>query len=101
AVDAGDVQALLAFGHGAAEDDVLDLGGVERRHPRQRGGDGRRGEIVGTGVAQRAVRGLADGRADGSDDDGFRHGGRVSLLGYSLSRSAIVSAISLTWPSNR
>ncbi len=72
--DARDVHALLAFGHGAAEDHVVDFLGVESGHAGERFLDGQRGKIVGPRGAQRALVGPADGRADGRNDDGFRHG---------------------------
>src|SRR5260370_13621671 len=72
--DARDVHALLAFGHGAAEDDVVDLLGVDGGHAGERFLDGESGEIVGARGAQRSFVGAAYGSADGRDDYGFGHG---------------------------
>ena len=80
------VEARLAAGQAAAEDEVLDLAAVELgdlvEHPR----DHRRGEVVGPQVDERALQGAADGRPAGGDDDGFGHelanlsrGGRRAL----------------------
>ena len=69
--DAGDVHSLLGFGHGAAEDDVFDLGLVELRDAGEGSVDGEGGEIVGACGAKGAARGFADGGADGGGDDDF------------------------------
>src|SRR6266852_4551078 len=45
--EARDVHPLLAFGHGAAEDDVVDLPGVEAGDAGDGRADGAGGEIVG------------------------------------------------------
>ncbi len=71
--DAGDVHSLLGFGHGAAEDDVFDLGAVELRDALKGAVDGEGGEIVRARGAKRAARGLAYGGADGGCDDDFFH----------------------------
>jgi len=73
--DAGDVHALFGFGHGAAEDYVVNFFGVEAGNAGEGFLNGQRGEIVGAGGAERAFIGAADGSADGGDDDGFWHGG--------------------------
>ena len=73
--DARDVHALLAFGHGAAEDDVVNFLGIEAGNARKRFLDGERGEIVGPRGAQGAFVGAAYGGADGGNDDGFWHDG--------------------------
>ena len=71
--DARDVHALLGFGHGAAEDDVVDLLGIELRDALEGALDGDGGQIVGTGGAQGSFVGLADRGADGTDDYDFTH----------------------------
>src|SRR5690348_10267137 len=68
--DAGDVHALLGFRHGAAEDDVFDLFGIEAGDAGQRRANGDGGEVVGARRAQRAFKSFADGGADGTDDYG-------------------------------
>src|SRR5712692_8875278 len=73
--DARDVHALFAFGHGAAENYIVDFLGVEVGGAGEGLFDGESGEIVGARSAQGAFVGAADGSADGGDDDGFGHGG--------------------------
>ena len=72
--DARDVHALLGFGHGAAEDDVVDLFGVEARHAVDGGADGDGGQIIRARRAQGALAGLADSGANGTDNYGVFHG---------------------------
>src|SRR5262249_47729541 len=60
-----------ALRHGAAEDDVVDVGGRKRGGLADRGTDHLAGELVGTGLRERALRGAGDGAADGSSDDEF------------------------------
>ena len=50
--DARDVHALFAFGHGAAEDDVVDFLEVEAGNAGEGFLDGQRGEIVGARGAE-------------------------------------------------
>ena len=71
--DARDVHALLGFGHGAAQDHVLDLFGIELRHALQRAFDGHRGQIVGTRRPQSSFISLADRRPDGTYDYNVTH----------------------------
>ncbi len=71
--DFGDVHSLLGLGHGAAEDDVVDLGFVELRDACERTVDGDGGEVVGARVAEGSAGGLAYGSSDGGGDDGFIH----------------------------
>ena len=78
--DARDVHALLGFGHGAAEDDVVDFLGVEAGHAVDGGADGDGSQIVGARGAQSALAGLADGGADGTDDYGISHGQELTSL---------------------
>src|SRR5207245_7753786 len=73
--DARDVHALLAFGHGTAENYVVNFFGVEARDARQGFLDGQRGEIVGARGAERTLLSTADGSANSGDDNGFWHGG--------------------------
>src|SRR6266581_4834969 len=77
--DARDVHALFAFGHGAAENHVVNFLGVEARDARERFLDGESGEIVGARGAERTFVGAPDGSADGRDNDGFGHGGTSEL----------------------
>ncbi len=46
---ARDIPAGLAFGLGAAQDDIVELRAVEGRDPVESRGDGQRGQIVGAG----------------------------------------------------
>jgi len=50
--DARDVHSLFAFGHGATEDHVINLLGVEPRDAGERFLDGESGKIVGARGAQ-------------------------------------------------
>src|SRR5881397_4017021 len=52
--DARHVHALLAFGHGAAENHVVDFFRLKPGHARKRFLDGQRGKVVGTRGSQRA-----------------------------------------------
>src|SRR5438094_441406 len=72
--DARHVHALLAFGHGAAENHVVDFFRLKPGHARKRFLDGQRGKVVGTRGSQRAFVGAAYGSADGRNNYGFRHG---------------------------
>ena len=69
--DARDVHALLGFGHGAAQNDVFDLLGIEARDAVDGAANGDGGQIVGAGGVQRALIGFADGGANGTGDNGF------------------------------
>ena len=71
--DAGDVHALFGFGHGAAEDDVLNFLGIELGHALKRALDREGGEVIGTGGAQGSFVGFADRGTDGTDDYYFTH----------------------------
>ena len=71
--DARHVHALLGFGHGAAENHVFDLFGIELRHAFQRALDGHRGQIIGTRRPQGSFVSLADRRAHGTDNYDFTH----------------------------
>ena len=72
--DARDVHSLLGFGHGAAEDDVLDLPRVETRDAVDGRAHGDGGQIIGPRSAQRTFEGFADGGADGTGDNSVSHG---------------------------
>src|SRR5207247_10156155 len=63
--DARNVHALLAFGHGAAENHVVNLFDIESGDARDGLFDGERGQIVRPRSAQRAFEGFTDGSADG------------------------------------
>ena len=80
--DAGDVHSLLGLGHGAAEDDVFDLGAVELRDAGEGSGDGDGGEVVGARGAEGSAWGFADGGADCGGDDDFFIGPRYSAGKY-------------------
>ena len=69
----GDVVAGLAGRLAAAQDHVLDVAPVERRHLVQHGVDDERREVVGPQVLQRPLHGPADRGAGGRDDHGFGH----------------------------
>ena len=72
------VDTLLTAGQPAAQEQVVDLRGVELGHLVERGADHLRRQVVGTHVLQRPLEGPADRRAGGGDDDCLRH---VALLG--------------------
>ena len=71
--DAGDVHALFGLRHRAAEDDVLDLLGIELGHALEGALDREGGEVIGTGGAQGSFVGFADRGSDGTDDYDFTH----------------------------
>ena len=71
--DAGHVHPLLGLGHGAAEDHVFNLFGIELRHALERALDGDGRQFIGTGGAQRALEGASYRRANGGGDDDFSH----------------------------
>ena len=71
--DARHVQPLLAFGHRAADDHVLDLLWVEAFSSLDGSLDRRRRHIVGPHGGQTAAMGLADRRARAAYDDCFSH----------------------------
>jgi hypothetical protein len=71
----GQVEAGLARGLAAAEDEVVDRRRVEGGHLVEGGRDDVGGEVVGAALDQRALHGPPDGRAGRGDDDGFGHGG--------------------------
>ena len=65
----------FAFGHGAADNDVVDAGALSGLGiARQQSADHGSGEIVRPRVAKSAARGFADGGAETIDDDSFWHG---------------------------
>lgn len=75
--DARHVHALLGFGHGAADDRVIDAVDV---HARGLGDDAAqhvRKHVVGAGVAEHALGRLANRGAGGGDDVGV-----LDLLGH-------------------
>ncbi len=75
--EAGEVEALRAFGHGAAEDEVVDLGGLEAGGAAEEFADDEGGEVVGADGAEFAARGASDGGAGGGDDEGVGHGDQL------------------------
>ena len=60
--DAGHVEALLATGQAAAQDQVVDLVGVQPLHLVQRGAHHLRRQVVGPDADQRPFHGAADRR---------------------------------------
>ncbi len=76
--DARDVQALLALGHRATEDQVLDHLGLHVGDTREQRGDDFARELVGAALLERALVCATDGRANRICDDDFVesvHGG--------------------------
>ena len=72
--DARDVQALLRLGHGAAEDDVVDLFGLDRRPRAERFAITSCAERVGARVLEAALVARPNGvRTPDNDCDVFRH----------------------------
>ncbi|GAA2862510.1 hypothetical protein GCM10010472_19870 [Pseudonocardia halophobica] len=65
--------ALLAAGQPAAQQQVVDLRGVQAGDLVEGGPDDLGGEVVGAHVLQRTLAGAADGRASGGDDHGVGH----------------------------
>ena len=59
------VHPLLALGHRASDDHIVDRRGLELRHPLQRAPDRDRAKFVGPHHAERALRRLADRRPHG------------------------------------
>ena len=86
--DAGDVQALLRLGHGTSQNHILDLGRIDARRAPQRLGDRRRGELVWPRPPQRAVGGLANGRAHSRNDDRLVHISSLRRLNAELAEHA-------------
>jgi len=72
---------LLAFGHGASEDDVVDLFGVDGRDAGEGFLDGQGSEIIGARGPERAFVGAAYWGADGGDYYGFGHWDHLAALG--------------------
>ena len=72
--DAGDIHSLFAFGHGAAEDDVLNFFGIELGEAIKRAFDGDGGQFIGASGAEGSLVGAADGSADGGNYEDFTHG---------------------------
>ncbi len=68
------IHALLAFREGAAQDDVIHLGRVERRERAQQVLDHRRGHLIRPHGRQAATLGLADRRASGGHNYWFSVG---------------------------
>ncbi len=71
--DTGDVHALFGFGHGATEDDVLDLFGIELGYSLEGALDRVGGEVIRTGGAQGSFVGFADRGTNGTYDYDFTH----------------------------
>src|SRR5205807_9953463 len=71
--DTGHVHSLLGFGHGAAEDYILNFFGIELRHALERTLNSDRGQFIGTGGAKRAFESTPHGGANGGSNDNFTH----------------------------
>jgi hypothetical protein len=71
--DAPHVEAVLTAGQPAAEVQVIDAVGRQRRDLRHRSGDDVGDEVVGSDVDERTLERARDRRARGRDDDGLRH----------------------------
>ena len=71
--DARHVHARFGFGHGAAEDHVVDFVLGDLRVAFQQRADHGGRQIVRTRIAQRASRRLADGGAEAIDNYSFLH----------------------------
>ena len=84
--DARDVHALFAFGHGAAEDDVVNFFGIEARDSRKGFLDDESGEIVGAGGTQRTFVAASYRGSDGRNNDGFGHDGPRFVESFRFSR---------------
>ena len=69
----GDVHSLLALGHGATDDHVLDLFRIERRHAIYGAFHGNRAKIVGTSVTERAFGRFSHGCANRANYYCFLH----------------------------
>jgi len=69
------VAALRAVGLGAAENDVLDLGGIEPGDLAQDVLDAMSGQIVRPGHVERPAERLGERGARAGDDDSLSHGG--------------------------
>jgi hypothetical protein len=61
--EARHIQPLFAFGHGAAQNDVFDLRGIETLRARNGFLHNQRGQLVRARVAQRTLEGFADRRS--------------------------------------
>ena len=92
--DARDVQPLLGLRHRAAQDHIVDVGGLDAGRAAQRLADHGRGHLVGPDGPERAVRRLADRGACGRNDYCVLHE-------KSVSSSSSASPTSLACPSNR
>src|SRR5690606_34840748 len=86
--DAGHVHALFALGHRAADDGVVDAAGIDARRLRDHGLEHVGEHLVGTGVAEDALRSLADRGPGGGDDVGV-----LDLLAHSLVSCVVVGQL--------
>src|ERR1019366_3840924 len=91
--DARDVHALLSLGHGAAEDDILDLFGIDLRHAFERALDGHSGQIIGTRRPQSSFVSFANRRTHGTNNYDFTHS---KLLAISCRLSAVSPQLNRT-----
>ena len=71
--DAGDIQALLGFWRGAAQDNVIHVFGGDAGGAFQCGFQDFGGQIIGPGLAEGAFRGFANRRARGGYNYNFFH----------------------------
>jgi len=81
---AADVEGLLTHLHDAAHDHVFDEGGIEVVAGDE-GPEGFGGEVNRVPVLQLAVP-ATDGRPDGVDDDGGRHGAAPVVLDHAVKK---------------
>ena len=70
--EARDVHPLLALGKGAAQDDVLDLRGIDAG-PVDQATNHLRGQVIGTNPCERALASLGEGRAGIACDHDVGH----------------------------
>jgi hypothetical protein len=70
----GHVEALLAAGQPAAQDQVADVSGIELRHLGQGRRHHLRSQVVRADAGERALERSANRRPRGSDDHCFGHG---------------------------
>jgi hypothetical protein len=96
--EARGVHALLGLGHGDADEEVLDLFGLDLGVARQERLDDLRGHGVGAGVAQAALEGAAKGCAQDVDDGDFTgHGGSLCVSGVREAPAGEVRAGAGRW----
>jgi len=78
--DSAHVEGLLALGHTAAGDDLLDQRRIHAGVCLEQPIDDQRAHLVRAHLGQRALEGATDGSADGVDDHCFGHASRLLWL---------------------